>query len=204
MKIKELSLAALVLSVIGCSTPPKISPERSYEEQVENMSFEQVIRAIKTPEQAQKYLMNFLESKLDSEIYDIEDYIASFKKTHKIRKGDCEDGAIAAAALLSDNGYLPLLLRMYVHFPLFSSIGFSHGIYVYKENNLWGSLGINEGDYRRPKFETLDELVASHKYFMYSVVNLNKLYPRWIEKDIKDGEKIYEGKLEYIKIKNKE
>lgn len=142
--------------------------ERKYKDK----SYQEVIDIIKTPREAQDYCSYYLRYQYDKELYGSEDYWATFNLTHKNRAGDCDDGALAAAALLQDNGYEPLILSM-------SSYSEGHAVYLYKKDGKYGSIGINSTDYHEPKFDSLDSLVNTFrptlfkKYEYYYVINVN-------------------------------
>lgn len=72
---------------------------------VANKDYQTVIRTLSTPLEATVYCLGFLEFKTDEKLHGKENYFAPFRVTHKLKKGDCDDFAIAAAAILSDDGY---------------------------------------------------------------------------------------------------
>ena len=88
-----------------------------------NFSSQEIAKNIKTPEQAQFYLNNhmhygFFADKDEFSQVRCSDpfkliYPRSFKDIHEKGKGVCIDYAIAAAALLGDDGYLPQVLFLY-------------------------------------------------------------------------------------------
>ena len=68
-----------------------------------------MILEIITPDQTKRYLTEYPSPKSDEANYGKEDYIASFKIIHKKGSDDCDGSALAAAALLHDDGYPPLM-----------------------------------------------------------------------------------------------
>jgi len=87
-----------------------------------NISYLEIIAEVDTPQKAEWYVRNYIIPKK-------KERLDSFKVLHKNRKGDCADATIAAAALLSDDGYLPTYLEMT------NSTGTSkHGVFVYQQN----------------------------------------------------------------------
>mgnify|MGYP001588538285 FL=1 len=202
MNLKELISLSLLATSIGCSNPPRILEEKPIAEQVKNKSYKYVIKAIKTPEEAEKYLTEFLTYVSDSINYKKFDYIASFKKINQKGRDDCDGGAIAAASSLKDDGYPPLYLRMYMHHPLFGPL-LVHAVYPYQENKnscLWGSLGISEVDCKKPNFTSIKDLVKSFGFYLYDLVNLDELYSNWTEKSIGDGTKIRSRELKQVYV----
>lgn len=147
-------IALIGFSLAACSLI--MVPKNAKINKYKKLSIEQVIKAVSTPEQAAEYCLS-LESASDSELYGEPDYWASFKKTHSTQRGDCEDAAIAAAVLLSDDGYKPLLLELEEFWEPGKSIK-AHIVYVYKKKGLWGSIGINSSDVQPARYKTLDSL----------------------------------------------
>ncbi len=137
----------------------------SCDEEDENFkgSPDDAIAEVSTPKQAQKFIDKYIAYK------DRSDYsrganggnVYSLSLLLDKDKGLCRDGAVAAAAMLKDDGYPSLILSRWP-----GERG--HVIFVYQHPSNrdmnpntpnWGSAGINSYDYRDPKF-TLDQIVA--------------------------------------------
>lgn len=146
------------------------------------MDHQQVMRVIDNPEKAENYLLGYLKPQDDYLTFKKDEYMASFAVIHKKRFDDCDGGAFAAAALLQDDGYPPLILGMYS----FEKNG--HAIYVYKKNNKWGTLGIDRIDCHRAEYDSIEDIVMSYGYDFYFLLDLNELKIDWIntDKDISD------------------
>lgn len=158
------------------------------------MNYQESIEYVQTPVQAQKYC-DWLCSR-PTGVFDEGKYMSGFKKTHEGRSPvDCSEVAYAAAALLSDNEYPPLIIA-FTPFRFLKSKG--HALFVYKEQGNFGSVGIEPGDFQHPVHESLESLVCyitkSHAdpahprdmYRYYSLFNLNENDPDYIttERDL--------------------
>lgn len=101
-----------------------------------HLNYKEVIKEIKTPEQANHYLRKQLHY-ADTGTY------SSFKRIHERGYGLCAEYAIAAAALLSDNDYPPLILVIYLR-----NASFNHAVYIFqdKKTGRWGCLGTGKKD----------------------------------------------------------
>ncbi len=139
------------------------------------MDYQEVIDAVKTPAQARAYIINNIQPGLS----DSTTGSLSFRKIHEHRKGDCSEAVVAASALLSDNGY-PL-----IHLVMAHSYGeVRHGVFVYKENNKWGTISINSSENHNAKFSTLEEVSTALGYDLYRLGRIHdELIPDWISTD---------------------
>lgn len=115
-------------------------------------SWQDAIKYVSTPREAQYYCNWLCATK---KFTNVNSYIPSFKEVHEGNQMDCVRGAIAAAALLSDNGYAPLALTVCDN-STFSCEG--HIVFIYKQNGKFGSVGINKHDFHEPKFDTVRDL----------------------------------------------
>ncbi|MFA5797538.1 MAG: transglutaminase-like domain-containing protein [Candidatus Woesearchaeota archaeon] len=126
-----------------------------------HLSHEQAISLISTPEQAQEYLSTHM-------IVSPSPQVKGFKHLHETREGDCADAAAATAALLYDDGYRPHLAIMLKND---NSVG--HAIFIYEKNGKYGSVGINESDYRNAKYPSVEDIVREYTYDSYLDTHLN-------------------------------
>ena len=161
-------LCALVLA-FGL-LPPTVDDCKNHKKTL--TPHEAAIKSISTVEEAEEYLTKYLTYSLDIINYGQSDYIASFKIIHERKTDDCDGGALAAAALLSDDGYNPYMLIMR------NDIS-AHAIFIYKKNNLIGCLGISKGDCIRPKFQGLKEITKHFGFYEYYLINLDEVAPDW-------------------------
>ncbi len=135
-KVATITLAGSLLLGSGCATYRTMSPiliqpvtpiERPIERSIDysKLTWQEAIEYVQTPEQAQDYLnMHFQydydeanDAKRGFVIYGLINTTGSrgetFNQNHQKQRGICFDYATSAAALLSDNGFPPLLLIMY-------------------------------------------------------------------------------------------
>src|SRR3989338_2360511 len=122
---------------------------------LQKMDYKEVIKMIKTPKEAEWYIRNYIIQDDDNA-----DVAKSFRVLHETRKGDCSEGVIAAAALLSDNGYPPTWLFLEDN----KREKENHGVFLYKKNGKWGTIGINARDNSPPRYNTLDEIAKEIGY----------------------------------------
>ena len=130
-------------------------------------SYQEVIQLISSPDEARDFMSHNFSYKSDKENYGRDDFWSSFRNSYEKGGGDCEDYAIAYASLLSDDAYPPVILVM-------EGKKKGHTVFVYQENNLYGSIGVGSSDWTEPKFKSINELVRSlGDYHIFSLVNLN-------------------------------
>jgi len=98
------------------------------------LNYLKIIKLINTPQEAAYYLKTHLNFKHT-------ETCRSFKYIHQRRYGQCTEYAIAAAALLSDNNYPPLILHLY-----YRSKKSTHAFFLYqdKRTKQWGILAEKE------------------------------------------------------------
>lgn len=157
-------------SLIGCS-----DVDSSDVMKYGSMNYQEVIKAVETPAQVRAYILNNIQPEQSN----ITTGNISFKKIHEYRKGDCSEAVIAASALLSDNGYPPLHLVM-AH----SDGGVRHGVFVYKENDKWGTISINPSENYNAKFSTLEEVSRTLGYDLYRLCRIHdEFIPDWVSTD---------------------
>lgn len=137
-----------------------------------NMPYQEVIAEINTPQEAEWYVRNYIIPKEKKRL-------DSFKVLHENRKGDCAEATVAVAALLSDDGYPPTYLEM-----INSSGTSGHGVFVYQQNDKYGSIGINGSDNIRPQYENIEDLVNRLGYdkFYFGEIGWG-IIPDWISTD---------------------
>ena len=113
-----------------------------------------LIQSLRTPLQVQRYLTSLQ--------YNMEvggGTMRSFREVVRRKEAHCLEGALAAAVVLEQHGYPPLLLDL-------ESVDLlDHVIFVFKQNGLWGSIARSRDislHGRRPVFRLLRELVWSY------------------------------------------
>ncbi|MDP2749283.1 MAG: hypothetical protein Q8O89_00440 [Nanoarchaeota archaeon] len=182
-KIKKsttLSKACLlgIAAALIFSTYQAISSVRKNNNKKEfyaSMSYKEVIEYVKTPKQAEEYIQVYLEPNISGA------FVKSFKRTHEERKADCADATVAAAALLSDNGYEPTYLLMASKNKNGKMSSEAHAVFIYKEKGKYGTMGINLLDNNDPRFSSLDDVAIFFEYDFYSCGKMEeKVIPDWI------------------------
>lgn len=174
-------------SVIDGMKPINSPKEKVEKIDYSNLTWQEAIDYVKTPEQAQEYLRWHFEYDLDEyngfslfPLFNIKTKGETFRHNHTRRKGICIDYATAAAALLSDDGYPPLLLYIKKE-----KLGSSHVVFLYKADTGFGALGSTP---EKPVHEKIEDLVKniSKEYNYYAIVNLDENYKNreWIDGDI--------------------
>ncbi|MBN1827644.1 MAG: hypothetical protein JW884_00660 [Deltaproteobacteria bacterium] len=187
---------AIVIGFVSAKVPsrPLNSFAAAFLKRLESMSHTDVISEISTPWQARQYLLNYLSYASDRDTYGEEDFIAPFRRIHAMRRDDCDGGALAAAALLSDNGYNPLMLCMYSNEHTLERKG-GHSVYIYPEGGKWATLGIRPHDCNPPVFDSVEEIVRFYGFQKFAVVNIEEVCPDWIEGASNMSEKLYRPDL---------
>ncbi|MDP2908006.1 MAG: hypothetical protein Q8O03_08795 [Nanoarchaeota archaeon] len=141
--------------------------------------YKSVIKELKTPLDAKLYCTKILEYKDDSVVYGKTDYWASFKYIHKNKKDDCDGGALAAAAILSDDGFPPYIAVLSKK----ETPDQAHAIFVYKTTGgKYGSLGINILDCFSG-FNSIEEIVKFLGYDSFQIYNISKRFPDYTDND---------------------
>ncbi|HIG94129.1 MAG: hypothetical protein QT05_C0048G0046 [archaeon GW2011_AR13] len=189
MKLKNIILSTLLGASIFLPNN-SFSKNLEYSKKIRNMNYEEVIKEIKTPKEATKYLTEFLSYKTDKEQYGEKNIYLSFKHIHKNEIDDCNGGALTAAALLSDDGYEPLVLTMLEKGGEKPNPSMGHIIFIYKKENKWGTLGINPSDCQEPKYSSIEEIVQRYNFITYFIKNIKEEYPDYIDNDINMRQKL--------------
>lgn len=165
-------------------TPKDYLKAKELVENLKDKTHKEVVAVLKTALEAVVYNVELLEYKKDIETFGKRDYHASFKHIHENKKDDCDAGAIAAAAILSDDDFPP-----YVAILETPGINIAHEVFVYKtENGKFGSIGINDTDCLF-NYNSLEELRIEickgleHKHTKITVYDLGKRYPDFIDND---------------------
>jgi len=107
------------------------------------MTWQKTIEHIQTPQEAQEYLDTHFEQHDDGKVKRYIPGIINFSKekgetfkyNHYKKKGTCVDYATAAAALLSDNNFPPLIIGM-------RGSSKAHAVFLYKTDKGFSALGV--------------------------------------------------------------
>ncbi len=133
---------------------------------------ETVVRTLNTPLEVAIYTTRVLHYTADRRLYGVPEYWASFRVTNRTKRGDCEDAALAAAAILGDDERELLLLRMYD--PRARKSTLHHVVQLLRRRTPAGetymTLGINDGDIL-PRASSLEAVISSfERHFKKRVV----------------------------------
>ncbi len=200
-KVATITLVGSLLFGSGCATYSTLNPisiqpvtpiERPIERPIDysNLTWQEAIKYVQTPEQVQDYLDNHFG-------YDFEEaeniffipglYLLgakgeTFKYNHLRGKGICFDYSTVAAALLSDNGYPPLLLNM-------SGESGSHMVFLYRGENGFGALGYTP---KPPVYPSVQDLVNNLGFSKFKIFDIDKAYENreWVSGDMDLGIKV--------------
>ncbi len=116
-----------------------------------------VIRRLRQPDQVQRFLNNL---PYNNELKPGGETLRSFRGVVRHHTAHCLEAAIAAAVILEQHGYPPLLLS-------FESIDkLDHVLFVYRHHNRWGSIARSRDPGlhgRKPVFKTARALVMSYR-----------------------------------------
>jgi len=169
----------MVAVKIDDSYPKDLEEVISKVEKIAEKDYLTVIKELKTPLEASIYCTKILEYENDIKVYGKRDYWASFKQIHKNKKDDCDGGALAAAAILSDDGFQPYIAVL-------SDEGTpvqAHAIFVYKtDKEKYGSIGINRSDCTSG-YDSLEKLVNDMGFSHFQIYNISKYNPDYINND---------------------
>jgi hypothetical protein len=127
--------------------------ERPPREAFTNLEWK-VIEAHRTPRQVQRYLRTVPYN------WELEGgTLRSFREVVRLNTAHCLEAALAAAVILEQHGYEPLLLSFE------SKDLLDHVVYAFQERGLWGAIGRSRDlglHGRKPRFRTLRDLAWSY------------------------------------------
>jgi hypothetical protein len=115
-----------------------------------------LIRRLRTPALVQRYLNRL---PYNTEPPPERAKLRSFRGVLRHRTAHCLESALAAAVILEQHGYPPILLSFE------SSDDLDHVIYIYRRNGRWGSIGRSRDPGlhgRRPVFRSARDLASSY------------------------------------------
>lgn len=163
------------------------------------MSYNDAIKKINRPEEVVDYYNWHIFYVADCTYvgYKTSDHLPSFKRVHEKGLDDCDGYAIAAAALLHDNGKPPILMSIPIN-------GGSHAIYVYEQEG--GRIGVLDNIKKNQSYSCLEEMLACRadlgRKGSIQMANISYQRPDWIDtKDnmdaMWDADPVNMPKLEY-------
>jgi hypothetical protein len=113
-----------------------------------------LIQRLNTPAKVQKYFSSLPYNREPNG-----PTMRSFRELIKLKEAHCLEGAVAAAVILEQHGYPPLLLDLESHDLL------DHVLFVFRANGGWGSVGRSRDlglHGRKPVYRSLRDLAWSY------------------------------------------
>jgi hypothetical protein len=136
----------------------------------------ELIERLRTPRQVQRYLRTIPYN------WELEGgTLRSFREVVKLNTAHCLEAALAAAVILEQHGYPPLLLSFE------SKDLLDHVLFAFQERGLWGAIGRSRDlglHGRKPRFRSVRDLAWSYfdtyvdytgRILGYAVTNLYEL-----------------------------
>ncbi len=144
---------------------------------------EQLVSAVSTPREAAEVIDMRIQHRLDPKLRNADDW-QSLARSLELEGGDCDDWAIASAALLRDDGWPARLLivgtvRVFVDTQnRLARRGYCHAVHLLERDGLYGANGINGGDRFEPQFATVEDVVRrlpliQDRWEFYKVIDLD-------------------------------
>ncbi len=116
-----------------------------------------LIRRLNTPDKVQEFLIAEIEYDNQDEIEEEKETWRSLRRVIRDRKAHCFEGALAAAAILMQHNYPPLILCM-------EARDIDHIVFAYKRKGKWGCVAKSRDENllnRAPHYRGLRDLVMS-------------------------------------------
>ncbi|MEK6809436.1 MAG: transglutaminase-like domain-containing protein [Nanoarchaeota archaeon] len=163
--MKKLLVTALFYATFGNCSPNYAPPP----------TLDSSIKQINTPEETQQWLETVLTYESDKFLYGKEDFWAPCGLTYQHKKGDCEDYAICAAAILREDIDLGYIITVYNSDSLKRE---AHAVFAYRLNGKWGIISNDKNQFRSPKYQSLPKVLLDsidEKYTEYMVYDYGGL-----------------------------
>lgn len=163
--------------------------------------FAALAKKYKSPKAVQEWLRTFQYNKKET--------LYSAKTAIEKKAAHCLEGAFTAAAILEYHSYPPLILSFE------SPDNLEHVVYIFKQGNMWGSIGKSRDPGlhgRAPKFKSLRALAWSYfdpyidhtgRITAYQIADLDELWVDWRfgKKNLWAADR-YLVELPHVKIKS--
>jgi hypothetical protein len=120
-----------------------------------------LIRRLDTPQKVQRWLHHDVRYNFER---DGKPTLRSLRRVVRDKKAHCLEGALAAAAILRQHGYPPLLLCM-------EARDIDHNLFIYRQAGRWGAVAKSRDVNligRDPVYPTLWDLVISYFPFYWN------------------------------------
>ncbi len=124
-----------------------------------------MIRRLNSPAKVQEFLIKEIEYDNQDELKEGEETWRSLRRVIRDKKAHCLEGAIAAAAIMMQHNYPPLIICM-------EARDIDHIVFAYKRNGRWGSVAKSRDENllsREPRYRSLRDLVMSYYPFFYNL-----------------------------------
>lgn len=153
--------------VLKWSTPPPpkqqtpkepLDPCKTYIERTRGHPISTLIRQVNTPKEAAEFVADMCYIK-DDDLYGYNHWASMLQTHYNDGYGDCDDIAVMALSLLSDDMKKLRVLTMSKMIEKDGEeIAFWHAVALYEKNGKYGSIG-RKDSYQPAKYDTLAELV---------------------------------------------
>jgi len=144
----------------------------------DDLSYEEVIELVQTPEDVSKYLDWASQERIQGHPFYFDEYTTNgfrtnsfrrFHETHSTEVYDCSEIALGTLAMLSDNGYPAYFLNM-------SNSDAAHAAPVFKKDGKFCAISPSPDEY-----DSIDELVHAWGYTQWMLIDLNQqILKDWI------------------------
>jgi len=124
-----------------------------------------LIRRLNTPGKVQEFLIKEIVYDNQDDIEEEKETWRSLRRVIRDRKAHCFEGALAAAAIMMQHNYPPLILCM-------EARDIDHIVFAYRRKGKWGSLAKSRDENllsRAPHYRGLRDLVMSYYPFFYNL-----------------------------------
>jgi hypothetical protein len=143
----------------------------------------QLATEVTTPAEAAEIIDMRMKRRADARMETSDDW-RSLSESLDVEHGDCDDWAIASAALLADDGWPAKLLivgTVRIFFDTRHKLtrrGYCHAVHLLERDGLYGANGVNRGDRVEPQFKTIEDLVRrlpliQDRWDFYKVIALD-------------------------------
>lgn len=144
---------------------------------------EELVVEVSEPSEAAEIILMRIRRKPDPKLEKSDDW-QSLKRSLALEHGDCDDWAIASAALLADDGWPAKLLvvgtvRVFINTQnKLERRGYCHAVHLLERDGLYGANGVNRCDRFEPQFRTIEEVVRrlpliQDRWEFYKVIPLD-------------------------------
>jgi hypothetical protein len=172
-------LVVLVLAVLlaaGCAEHERLN-------MLLDCTPQQLVAQIHTPGGAAEIINMRMQRHADDRMAASDDW-RSLSESMETERGDCDDWAIASAALLADDGWPATLLivgTVRIFFDTQNKLtrrGYCHAVHLLERDGRYGANGVNRCDRIAAEFRTIEEVVRrlpliQDRWDFYKVVSLD-------------------------------